>query len=73
VEDRGSGRTVTRELRRAAKALHTARERLASATDEARRVAIAAYADGVSEAEVARVLGVDRARTLRRWLGKDGG
>jgi len=50
--------------------LAVARQQLDEATEQARRVAIAAIADGRSEVEIARALGVDRARTLRRWLGK---
>jgi hypothetical protein len=38
--------------------------------ETARRAAIEACAEGISEVKVARALGVDRARTLRRWLGK---
>jgi transposase-like protein len=36
----------------------------------AKKSAIEAVAEGYSEVEVARALGVDRSRTLRRWLGK---
>lgn len=36
----------------------------------ARDAAKEAIASGATEVEVARALGVDRARTLRRWLGK---
>lgn len=61
---------ISYDLRVAAEKLAVARQRLDEATEQARRVAIAAIADGRSEVEVARALGVDRARTLRRWLGK---
>jgi hypothetical protein len=47
-----------------------ARLMLESATRNARIAALAAAADGVPDAVIARKLGVDRARTVRRWLGK---
>jgi hypothetical protein len=50
--------------------LQTARNQLAEVMAQARAAAVIAIADGASEVEVARALGVDRARTLRRWLGK---
>jgi hypothetical protein len=40
------------------------------AVAKARVVAVAANAAGMSEVELARRFGVDRARTIRRWLGK---
>ena len=40
------------------------------AADAATVVAREAYAAGMNEKELAAALGVDRARTLRRWLGK---
>jgi len=61
---------ISYDLRVAAEMLAVARQQLDEATEQARRVAIAAIADGRSEVEIARALGVDRARTLRRWLGK---
>ncbi len=56
----------------AAERLQSARANLAEATDYARQIAVLAHEDGMSEVELARALGVDRARTLRRWLGKAG-
>jgi hypothetical protein len=54
----------------AAAELAAARLRLDKAKAEAIKVANAAHKAGVSEVELAKMLGVDRARTLRRWLGK---
>ena len=56
---------------RAYKRLQAARAEWKAATDEAAQVARDAHKDGFSEVSIARGLGVDRARTLRRWLGKD--
>jgi transposase-like protein len=50
--------------------LKVANHRRAEVITAAKKAAIAAVANGTSEVEVARALGVDRARTLRRWLGK---
>lgn len=46
-----------------------AREERAEAFDEARIAAIAAIADGMTEVEAAKLLGVDRL-TVCKWLGK---
>jgi hypothetical protein len=58
------------DLARAAKRLAAARSEWQAAVDEAKRVAVAAHEAGASEVELAQALGVDRARTVRRWLGK---
>jgi len=50
--------------------LLAARQNLAAAMQSARQVAALAYQDGATEVELARAIGVDRSRTLRRWLGK---
>jgi hypothetical protein len=50
--------------------LEVARGNLARVIAEAQEAAEQAVADGMTEVEVARMLGVDRSRTLRRWLGK---
>jgi hypothetical protein len=50
--------------------LMSARVGLAEAMAAARQVAMMATEDGATEVDLARDLGVDRARTLRRWLGK---
>jgi DNA-binding CsgD family transcriptional regulator len=50
--------------------IHAARVDLAQVMNEAQKAATRAIAEGMSEVEVARALGVDRSRTLRRWLGK---
>lgn len=53
-----------------ARDLATARATLARVTAQAAQFTRLAYEDGMSEKELARRLGVDRARTIRRWLGK---
>lgn len=53
------------------KRLQAAKAEWKAATDEAAQVARDAYEDGFSEVALAKGLGVDRARTLRRWLGKN--
>jgi hypothetical protein len=50
--------------------LQAANQRRAEVITAARDAAIEACAEGMTEVEVARALGVDRSRTLRRWLGK---
>lgn len=50
--------------------MHQARAQLQEATAACQAVSALAYHDGVSESEVARQVRVDRARTVRRWLGK---
>jgi DNA invertase Pin-like site-specific DNA recombinase len=57
------------ELQRVARALAKSRARLTETMAEAEAAAISAHADGVSEVEIARTLGVNRM-TVRRWLGK---
>jgi hypothetical protein len=47
-----------------------ARANRARAVEAAKEVARELYAAGLSEVELAKGLGVDRARTLRRWLNK---
>ena len=42
----------------------------AELVDEVSAIAREATAAGLSESETAALLGVSRARTLRRWLGK---
>ena len=46
---------------------NTARD---TAVATATKVAQQAHKAGMSEVELAALLGVDRARTVRRWLGK---
>lgn len=53
----------------AGRALHTARKRLADATQNAKAATIDAAAAGTSEVVIARLIGVSRA-TVREWLGK---
>ena len=59
-----------RRLTEAARSLATARQNWTDATDHAAQVAREAAAAGMNEVRLARLLGVDRSRTLRRWLGK---
>lgn len=40
------------------------------AVNTARKLANQAHKAGMTEVELAHLLGVDRARTIRRWLGK---
>jgi DNA-directed RNA polymerase specialized sigma24 family protein len=49
--------------------LVAAREMMNSATQNARLVTLKAAADGVSEVDIAKGLGVSRM-TVRKWLGK---
>ena len=57
-------------LRIVGERLRRAREVLDEETDTAKATAIAAADVGLPETIIARELGVDRARTLRKWLGK---
>ena len=63
-------RNLDERIADAAAELAAARAHLDSAKVAAIAVAKEAHAAGVSEVELAGLLGVDRARTLRRWLGK---
>lgn len=60
----------TDHLKSIGRQLKAANLRRAEVIKAAREAAVTAVAAGMSEVEVARALGVDRARTLRRWLGK---
>lgn len=57
------------EIKKAARNLRAAREKLAAATAAAEQAAIAEHENGMPETEIARELGVNRM-TVRRWLGK---
>lgn len=61
---------LQRRLAEAACSLATARQNWTDATEHAAQVAREAAAAGMNEVRLARLLGVDRSRTLRRWLGK---
>lgn len=61
---------MLRKIEKAGADLAAARKQWHKATEAAAKVAVQAVEAGVSEVELARMLGVDRARTLRRWLGK---
>ena len=50
--------------------LAEANSRRSDVVARARAAAQAAYAAGFTQKDIAATLGVDRARTLRRWLGK---
>lgn len=56
-------------LTHVAKRLAAARTKLDAEMDKAREVALDALGSGATEAEVARIVGVDRM-TVRKWLGK---
>lgn len=58
------------EGRAIAKKLGQARQRWEDVTAAAKDFAQRAHDAGATEVEIAKLLGVDRARTLRRWLGK---
>jgi hypothetical protein len=62
-------RKAGRALAEAGHNLCRAREIQGAALDRAQRAAMEAVAAGFSEAEVARVVGVDRM-TVRKWRGK---
>ncbi len=65
-----AARAVRADLPGAAAALRDAHDAVAVARDAATAAARAAINAGMSESEAARILGVDRSRTLRVWLGK---
>lgn len=64
-----TARPVPPEVRRVAKKISTARERLAAAMEEAEQVARSANVAGMREADLERELPVNRT-TVRKWLGK---
>lgn len=57
------------DLDRAGRKLRSARKAQKAALDEAQAAAVDALAQGVTEVEVAKTLGVDRM-TVRKWAGK---
>lgn len=59
-----------RKVQDAATILFSAREAWTRATAHAAAVAQEAAEAGMNEVALAKLLGVDRSRTLRRWLGK---
>jgi len=61
---------IVDRLRIVGERLRRAREVLDEETDTAKATAVAAADAGLPETLIARELGVDRARTLRKWLGK---
>lgn len=61
---------TTLRLVQIGKQLKAANERRAAIIEAAQEAAKLAKSEGMSEVEIARALGVDRARTLRRWLKK---
>lgn len=56
-------------LTHAGNRLARARGNVDALMDNAREIALDAISSGATEAEVARILGVDRM-TVRKWLGK---
>lgn len=60
---------MSENLERAGRKLRSAREAADDALEAARLVVLAEIANGVTESEAARTLGVDRM-TIRKWVGK---
>ena len=58
------------EGRAIAKKLAQANARREAVIASAKEFVVRAHDAGATEVEIAKLLGVDRARTLRRWLGK---
>lgn len=61
--------TIRDDLSRSGASLARARARVKAKLEEAESLAVQADGEGVPEAEIARLLGVDRM-TVRKWLGK---
>ena len=61
---------VVRRVDKAGADLAAADKARKRAVATAKKVAVDANDAGMSEMELARRFGVDRARTIRRWLGK---
>lgn len=55
---------------RSGKKYNDARAQLLDITAATKQIAFLAFENGNSDSAIARELGVDRTRTLRRWLGK---
>lgn len=66
---RGRGGGMTGELDKAGRKLQSARKAQEAALESARLAAIDALAQGFTEVEVSKTLGVDRM-TVRKWAGK---
>lgn len=62
---------MRRKVEKAGADLAAARKQWQKSTAAAAEVALEAHDAGMTEVELAALLGVDRARTVRRWLGKD--
>jgi transposase len=60
---------MSNELKRAGRKLRSARKAAQDALVAAQSAALAALAEGATEVEVAKSLGVDRM-TVRKWAGK---
>lgn len=58
------------KVARAGAKLNAATAARVAAVKSAKKVATDAHEAGMSDSELAQLLGVDRARTIRRWLGK---
>ena len=65
--------TVTDKLRADVEASGAAYQAATAARNaaivDAKKVALRAFKAGMPQAEIADMMGVDRARTIRRWLG----
>lgn len=62
---------MRRKVEKAGADLAAARTQWQKSTSAAAKIAVQAHDAGMTEVELAAILGVDRARTVRRWLGKD--
>ncbi|MGO9254575.1 MAG: hypothetical protein ACLP5J_25250 [Mycobacterium sp.] len=62
---------MTAEGRIIARKIAHAKAQRKAVADTAREFVRRAHAAGATEVELAKLLGVDRANTIRRWLGKD--
>ena len=56
------------EVEAAGAEFQAALEARQAAAANAKRIAIKAYKAGMRQSEIADLMGVDRARTIRRWL-----
>lgn len=61
---------MRRRMEKAGRDLAAANAARQAALEVAKKAAQDAYSEGMSEGELARLFGIDRARTIRRWLGK---
>jgi hypothetical protein len=65
-----SDKQLRANARRAAAKYHRANATRVEAVEAAKVVAQQCSDAGITDVEIAELFGVDRARTVRRWLGK---